>query len=504
MSLRQKLLLLIAFLGPALVGIVLSFNLLVSHVKIGGKAYNGIELKYSTIDLLARTRVNLVMLDSLLKSQIFDSFDEDSGVEESVTGISQMVTELNNSISGIGAASCVSCHSLEGADELIGAAHSMVEQWQQATVVINEKIIPALQEGDQEVAQEVWDGDFRDAFLGVMDSSKGVVTILRDSLELMKEQKKAEVKKFTIYFMAGAFALLLIVLLAAGLTVEKIIREVRRVVASLYGNVQQIIGETQVTSHSSQTNSDISSSMAAALEQTSASLEEITAMVRQNDDNASNANTSMFKNLDVISQANGDVEGMKDSMRRIKDDSDKISKIITEIEGIAFQTNLLALNAAVEAARAGEAGAGFAVVADEVRNLAQRTTKAAHNTQQLIEVATHNVGAGLETVDKVDAAMGSISESTKKTAMLIEEISTASHQQTIGISQISTTINNMESDIQELAAGSEELAAASQSVEAQTNVLYQHINDLVRLVDGEKAAASGLSHSSKVLLPSLP
>lgn len=502
MSLRRKLVLLVAFLSVALVGIVLSSNLLVSRVKIGGKAYNGIELKYSTIDLVARNRVNLVMLDSLLKSQILDSFDEDSDVEASLASISRMVTELNDSLGGAGEASCTSCHTLAGADELIADARSMVENWQQATVLVKEQILPALQDGDQEVAQEVFDGEFRDAFFGVMDSSKGIVTSLRDSLEMMKEQKKAEVKQFTIYFMAGALAVLLVVLLAAGLTVEKIIREVRRVVASLNDNVQQIIGETQVTSHSSQTNSDISSSMAAALEQTSASLEEITAMVRQNDANASNANTSMFKNLDVISQANGDVEGMKESMRRIKEDSDKISKIITEIEGIAFQTNLLALNAAVEAARAGEAGAGFAVVADEVRNLAQRTTQAAHSTQQLIEVATHNVGAGLETVDKVDAAMSGISESTKKTAMLIEEISTASHQQTIGVSQISTTITSMESAIQELAAGSEELAAASQSVEAQTIVLHQHINDLVRLVDGgAAAAASSHSHPKALALP---
>ena len=489
MSLREKLLLLVIFLSVSLVGIVLSSNLLVSSVKIGGRAYNGIELKYNTIDLVARSRVNLVMLNSQLKTMILDQFDEDNNIAENVARLSEMFMELKDSIAGQGANNCLACHSLEEAAELKNDIESMENQWQQLADLVNDKILPALAADDTESAQEVFDGDYGAAFDGVMENSKGVVNILRESLEIMKERKKAEVTRFTIYFMAAALSVLLIVLAAAGLTVEMIIREVRRVVASLEENAQLIMGETQVTSQSSQSNADISTSMAAALEQTSSSLEEITAMVRQNEQNAKNTNSAMRQNQEIIGRANVDVEGMKGSMGKIKNDSDKISQIITEIEGIAFQTNLLALNAAVEAARAGEAGAGFAVVADEVRNLAQRSAQAAKSTQELIEVAVHNVGDGLQTVHKVDSAMQAISESTKKTAMLVEEITIASQQQTIGITQISTTTTSMESSTQSLAASSEELAAASQSVQAQANSLYQHIHDLVRLVEGKKAAA---------------
>ncbi len=491
MSLRQKLILMVAFLSVSLVCIVLSSNLLIDRVKIGGKAYNGIELKYNSIDLVARSRVNLVMMNSLLKTQVIDEYDEDSGAAESVAKLTEMLMEMKNSMDGKGEGNCLACHSLEGSEDLTTHAASMVEQWQRVAGLVTNEIIPALAGDDKEKAGEVFDGDYNEAFQGVMEHSKAVVTSLRESLDMMKEQKKSEVKQFTIYFTVGALIMLLIVLAGTGLIVEKIIREVRRVVVLLEENAQQIIGETQVTSHSSQTNADISASMAAALEQTSSSLEEITAMVRQNDQNSGNANVAMRQNQDIITRANNDVDGMKQSMNKIKEDSDKISKIISEIEGIAFQTNLLALNAAVEAARAGESGAGFAVVADEVRNLAQRTAQAAQNTQELIEVAVHNVGDGLVTVDKVDAAMGAIAESTKKAAMLVEEISTASHQQTVGISQINSTVTSMESGTQGLAAGSEELAAASQSVQGQANSLYQHINDLVRLVDGDKAADSG-------------
>jgi len=490
MSLRKKLIFLVLFLSGALLAIVASSSWLVSRVKIGGEAYNGIELKYNTIDLVARSRVNLVMLNSLIKAQLSDE-GEGGDIGGSVSKLSSMLGEVESTMTGKREGlSCLSCHSLAGSEGLVAHGNQLTASWQKAASLATSAIVPALAKGDKEKAQEVFEGEYADAFSGVMEHSKEVVTDLRDSLDSMREQKKAEVRRFTMYFIAAAVMVLVIIVIATGRAVEVIIREVKRVVAELELNAQHIIGETQVTAHSSQANADISSSMAAALEQTSSSLEEITAMVRQNDENANNANAAMRQNQGIIGSAESDVEGMKQSMGKIKSDSDRISQIIAEIEGIAFQTNLLALNAAVEAARAGEAGAGFAVVADEVRSLAQRTAQAAKDTQALIEVAVANVGDGLATVEKVDKAMAVIAESTRKTAMLVEEISTASHQQTVGVSQINITITSMESETQALAAGSEELAAATQSVQDQARSLYQHINDLVRLVAGRKAAES--------------
>ncbi|MBU4154302.1 MAG: hypothetical protein KKD63_15640 [Proteobacteria bacterium] len=446
-------------------------------------------MKYDTIDLVARTRVNLVMLNSQIKTQIVEGEEGSSEIAGNVERISSLFAELENVVTGKGEGQhCLSCHSLKGAEEFTTHVAELGADWQHMVELATGSIASAMVDGDTEKAQEIFEGEYNDAYLGVMENSKEVVSHMREDLDMMREQKKEEVRTFTVYFFAAALGVLVIILAATGRAVETIISEVKRVVASLELNAQQIIGETQVTSHSSQANADISSSMAAALEQTSSSLEEITAMVRQNDDNASNANIAMRQNQEIIVRAGSDVEGMKQNMGKIKSDSDKISQIITEIEGIAFQTNLLALNAAVEAARAGEAGAGFAVVADEVRNLAQRSSDAARNIHQLIEVAVNNVRDGLGTVDKVDGAMKVIAESTKKTAMLVEEISTASHQQTIGVSQINTTITSMESETQALAAGSEELAAATQSVQEQARSLYLHINDLVSLVAGKKAA----------------
>ncbi len=494
MGLRRKLLIMVIFLSVALVGIVASSNVLLSRVKIGGTAYNGIEFKYGIIDHVARSRVDMALLNSQLNSLILDEYNEDNGVAKDVDVLTKMFADLDGIMTGKGRGqTCGSCHGLELTTDISGHVTVMNEQWLRMAKIIREKLIPSLTHGDKDRAQEVFNGEYDDAYQSVMANSKEAVDQLRGSLEAMKTGIKTQVKRFTIYFTTAALVSLFFLLAGAGWTVEGVIREVRRVVGAIEENARQIHAETKITSHSSQSNADVSSSMAAALEQTSSSLEEITAMVRQNDENSNNANAAMRQNQEIIGRANADVTGMKQSMAKIKQDSDRISQIITEIEGIAFQTNLLALNAAVEAARAGEAGAGFAVVADEVRSLAQRTSQAAKGSQGLIEVAVNNVGDGLATMDKVDAAMQAVSESSRKTGMLVEEISTASRQQTIGISQISATVTSMETGTQELAASSEELAAASQSVQRQADSLYQHIADLVHLVEGDQGQVETLA-----------
>jgi len=233
---------------------------------------------------------------------------------------------------------------------------------------------------------------------------------------------------------------------------------------------------------------EMASEMAASLEETSASLEEITAMVQQNDTNSAEANSSMKQNEAIGSRANVNVAAMQLSMQNIKKDSDAIASIIREIEAIAFQTNLLALNAAVEAARAGEQGAGFAVVADEVRNLAQRTAQSARNSSDLIERAIGNVNDGLQKVNEVVAESKDVVDGSRKVAILVEEISTASHEQTQGVLQINKAVTEMDTGTQQMAANAEELAAASEAVTSQTLMLRDNIGHLTRLVEGGKGS----------------
>ena len=105
--------------------------------------------------------------------------------------------------------------------------------------------------------------------------------------------------------------------------------------------------------------------------------------------------------VDTVSK----LEQMTGAIIDVSTSSEKISKIIGVIDGIAFQTNILALNAAVEAARAGQAGLGFAVVADEVRNLAQRSATAARETAELIQESITRAGHGAAKLDEVALAL---------------------------------------------------------------------------------------------------
>src|SRR6185436_14242507 len=139
---------------------------------------------------------------------------------------------------------------------------------------------------------------------------------------------------------------------------------------------------------------------ASSLEETAASLEEITGTVKQNADNARQANQMAVGSRDSAEKGGQVVNTAVEAMTGINQASKRIADIITTIDEIAFQTNLLALNAAVEAARAGEQGRGFAVVASEVRNLAQRSATAAKEIKGLIQDTVAKVEAGSELVNR--------------------------------------------------------------------------------------------------------
>jgi methyl-accepting chemotaxis protein len=204
---------------------------------------------------------------------------------------------------------------------------------------------------------------------------------------------------------------------------------------------------------------DASTTQAANLEETSASLEEMSAMIKQNAQNTELANTLMSATQEITARANASVTELNRSIADIALSSEKTRKIVKTIDEIAFQTNLLALNAAVEAARAGQAGAGFAVVADEVRNLAMRAAESAGGTSELLGDIADKIKNGERLAATTNEAFQQIDASSEKVVKLVSDIAAASQQQSQGIDQINQAVAEVSRVTQDNAANSQELMA---------------------------------------------
>jgi methyl-accepting chemotaxis protein len=205
-------------------------------------------------------------------------------------------------------------------------------------------------------------------------------------------------------------------------------------------------------------------------------MEELTSTVRQNAENAKQANQLAASASDVAVKGGQAVGEVVQTMASISTSSKKIVDIISVIEGIAFQTNILALNAAVEAARAGEQGRGFAVVASEVRNLAQRSAAAAKEIKTLIGDSVEKVDIGAKQVDQAGATMKDIVSAVKRVTDIMSEIAAASNEQTAGIEQVNRAITQMDEVTQQNAALVEEAAAAAESMQEQAKGLYEAVS----------------------------
>jgi methyl-accepting chemotaxis protein len=242
-----------------------------------------------------------------------------------------------------------------------------------------------------------------------------------------------------------------------GIALETMINRLRGVVAEALSAAEQVAAGSQQLSATAEQMAQGATEQAAAAEEASSSMEEMVSIIRQSADNASETER-------IAGQSAADADQSGQAVGKAVHAMKTIAEKITIVQEISRQTDLLALNAAIEAARAGEHGKGFAVVASEVRKLAERSQAAA---SEIMVLSSQTVDLSGEAGRMLTKLVPDI----RRTADLVEEISAAAREQSVGAEQINTAIRQLDQVTQQNSAASEEMSATSEELSAQAQQL---------------------------------
>lgn len=254
-------------------------------------------------------------------------------------------------------------------------------------------------------------------------------------------------------------------------SVNQILDSLNDTLGQINRSSEQVSSGSEQVSSSAQALSQGATEQASAVEELAATINEISHQVMETADNAHDVDRIVTATGEKLNACNDKMTQMVAAMSKINDSSAQISKIIKNIEDIAFQTNILALNAAVEAARAGAAGKGFAVVADEVRNLAAKSAEAAKNTTTLISGSLSAVEEGTQLVDSTQQSLLEVVDGAAKVTDAVQKITNAADEQSDAIQQVTQGIDQISAVVQTNSATAEESAAASEELSSQAQML---------------------------------
>ena len=285
---------------------------------------------------------------------------------------------------------------------------------------------------------------------------------------------------------------------------QRFIRAQGTMTSTVRDVLSEVTSQVAVMASTSQQQADGACSQAASLEETSASLNEISSMTARNSTNADEARKHASEARREADEGAVDTEELNAAMAGIMEASDNIARVVKAIDEIAFQTNILALNAAVEAARAGEAGMGFGVVAEEVRNLAQRSASASRETSAMIGDSIEKSRRGSEVGSRVATRLQSIAAKSRSVDELIATIANASGEQSDGIRNVTSAIQQIETVTQDTSAAAEESASVAASVKGQIGKLGLALDNVLSEVGQRSGDVSEPDSNSRKENPECP
>lgn len=246
------------------------------------------------------------------------------------------------------------------------------------------------------------------------------------------------------------------------ISLNQICESMQRTMQEIKLYTEQFMKGTMFFNDAAKTLSDGTSNQAAAIEEVSASLCDISEHFNQNAIHAQSANNMMSSVMQEITDNHQCLNQLVNAMNSIEENSQNIKMISHTIQSIATQTRILSLNATVEAARAGAAGKSFSVIVDEIQALALRCEEAANNTEQLISMTNQSIHEGMEQLNSTVASMNSVSKQNTTVASLLSDISNAVSEQAASMEQIQQAVEQI-SDITQLNAQTAEKNAEKSS-----------------------------------------